>query len=279
MAAPHVTGVAALVGSYADWLLRDPVRMKARLLTTAKTLTPTAGKTVTGKLVNAFRAVDLTKPSVAAPDRFTVKTGTVIGATSVKTTLAWPAATDTGTGVASYELKRHATSGWSTVTVAATAHVAATTLTYGAAYTFQLKAKDLGNNTGGPASTPTIRMSLHQSGSSLAKYGSGWRSVKSKGASTGYVNTATRAGATMTFSFTGRSVAIVAPKGASRGSMKVYVDGTYVSTVSLYRSTTLTKSVVFSKGWITSGNHQVRVIVVGTSGHPRVDLDAFVVAR
>ena len=73
------------------------------------------------------------------------------------------------------------------------------------------------------------------------------------------------------------------PSGENAFGMKIA--GTMMVTVrqivsaQLYRSSTLTKSVVFSKGWTTSGNHQVRVIVVGTSGHPRVDLDAFVVAR
>jgi hypothetical protein len=61
--------------------------------------------------------------------------------------------------------------------------------------------------------------------------------------------------------------------------MKVYVDGVYVSTVSLYRSSFQAKVVVFSKGWASAGSHSVRVVDAGTPGHSRIDVDAFVVVR
>ena len=75
------------------------------------------------------------------------------------------------------------------------------------------------------------------------------------------------------------SVALVAPKGPSRGSVKVYVDGVYVSTVSLHRSSYLARVIVFAKAWPTKAAHTVKLVVVGTAGHPRVDVDGFVVIR
>ncbi len=59
----------------------------------------------------------------------------------------------------------------------------------------------------------------------------------------------------------------------------MYVDGTYVQTVDLYSSSTLSRQVVFSKSWATSGSHTLEVRVLGTSGRPRVDVDAFVVLQ
>jgi hypothetical protein len=70
-------------------------------------------------------------------------------------------------------------------------------------------------------------------------------------------------------------VAVVAPRSSSRGSIKVYVDGSYVSTVSTYRSSGQSRIVVFSKAWSASGAHTIKLVVVGTSGHPRFDIDAF----
>ncbi|HYH92468.1 MAG TPA: S8 family serine peptidase, partial [Candidatus Saccharimonadales bacterium] len=279
MAAPHVSGVAALVGSASATLLADPIRLRARLLSTGRPLAATAGKTATGRLLNALRAIDLTKPVVSAADRFGVKIGTVIGDTSVKINARWPAATDTGSGLASYELRRHGPTGWFTVPTSGTTAEGSSTLQYGSDYRYDLRAFDRAGNAGGPVSSATVRATLHQSGTSMATYGSGWSSVKSSTASTGYQNTSSTAGSTMTFAFTGRSVAIIAPKGPTRGSMKVYVDGTYISTVSLYRSSYLAKSAVFSRTFPSQGAHQVKVVVVGTSGHPRVDIDAFVVVR
>jgi subtilisin family serine protease len=277
MAAPHVTGVAALVGSEADWLLRDPARMRTRLMTRAKPLAATKGLTVTGGLVNAFRTADIWAPTVTAPTAFTIAAGTILGSTTVKTTIGWPTAADAGTGVASYELRRHASSGWTTIASATTAKSATSTLTFGTDYTFTLRATDVASNVSPTVTTPVLRPSLYQSGTSLASYGTGWASYKSASASKGYIDSAWKGGASMTFTATGRSISIVSPKGPTRGSMKVYVEGAFVSTVSLYRSSFQAQVVVFSKGWATAGSHSVRVVDAGTPGHSRVDIDAFAV--
>ena len=61
--------------------------------------------------------------------------------------------------------------------------------------------------------------------------------------------------------------------------MKVYVDGHYVRTLDLKASTTRYRAVAWSWGWTTSGAHTVRLVVVGTKGRPRVEVDAFAVVR
>ena len=99
--------------------------------------------------------------------------------------------------------------------------------------------------------------------------------VSSSSASGGSTRYATKSGAWVQFSFTGRAVAVIAPKGASRGSAKVYVDGTYVGTVSAYRSSSQSKIVLFARNWGASGSHKVKLVLTGTAGHPRFDIDAF----
>ncbi|MEA2545488.1 MAG: hypothetical protein QOI09_761, partial [Chloroflexota bacterium] len=37
--------------------------------------------------------------------------------------------------------------------------------------------------------------------------------------------------------------------------------------------------LVFSYSWATPGTHKIRIVVLGTAHHPRVDVDAFVVLR
>ena len=115
MAAPHVTGVAALVGSRLPALLDQPVAMRSRLLATGRGLTAAVGKTVTGRMVNALRAIDNVAPTLAPPDRFSVSLGSVVSATSFTGAVRWNAATDQMTGIASYAVKRKSPSGWSTV--------------------------------------------------------------------------------------------------------------------------------------------------------------------
>ena len=74
-------------------------------------------------------------------------------------------------------------------------------------------------------------------------------------------------------------MALVAPRGTSRGEAKVYVDGVYDSTISLHRASAQSQVVVFARSWPTKAAHTVKLVVVGTAGHPRVDVDAFVVIR
>ena len=68
---------------------------------------------------------------------------------------------------------------------------------------------------------------------------------------------------------------MIAPKGSSRGTVRVYIDGTSIGTVSAYRSSSQSKIVLFARNWSSSGSHTIRLLVLGTSGHPRFDIDAF----
>jgi len=57
------------------------------------------------------------------------------------------------------------------------------------------------------------------------------------------------------------------------------VDGVLKGTISTYSTTTRYRQNVFQFSWPTAGTHSVKIVVSGTSGHPRVDLDAFVVLK
>ena len=61
------------------------------------------------------------------------------------------------------------------------------------------------------------------------------------------------------------------------GSARVLVDGRSVGTVSLHATTSQPRRVVFSHAFATTGTHRVAIRVVGTAGHPRVDVDGFAV--
>jgi hypothetical protein len=83
------------------------------------------------------------------------------------------------------------------------------------------------------------------------------------------------AGASATYSFTGRSIAVVVPKGPTRGRVKVYVNGTYLTTVDLYAPTTQYRVLIWQRAWSTSATRTIRLVAVGTLTRPRIDLDAF----
>ena len=94
----------------------------------------------------------------------------------------------------------------------------------------------------------------------------------------GAVRYATTAGATATFTFTGSKVIWYGPVGPTRGQAKIRIDGTYVTTVNLFRSSFVARKAVFAKGWAAAGKHTLQIEVVGTPGHPYVAIDQLAVA-
>ena len=126
MAAPHVTAIAALVGSQAPTLLDTPTDLKERILDTAKNVGDTGGLTLTGRVADAAAAIDQTKPTALAPNSYAFVTGGGIGST-ITTRVRWPAGTDDLSGVASYALRQSVNgAAWTTVTASTTSLVCST---------------------------------------------------------------------------------------------------------------------------------------------------------
>jgi hypothetical protein len=90
---------------------------------------------------------------------------------------------------------------------------------------------------------------------------------------------ATTSGANVSFGINARSLALVMPKGPTRGWFKVYVDGIFVKSISLNSATVKNRQVVFAKNWSSVGLHTIKIVVSGTSGHPRVDMDAVIAGQ
>jgi hypothetical protein len=143
----------------------------------------------------------------------------------------------------------------------------------------RVRARDGATNWGDWSGASTITLARYQETSSKVTYRGTWWSHRTSSASSGRERYATRKGASVSFRFTGRAVGIVAPKSASRGSAKLYVDGVYVSTVNFHRSSFTPRNVVAARSWSSSGTHTIKLVALGTAGHPRIDVDAFLVIR
>ena len=106
-----------------------------------------------------------------------------------------------------------------------------------------------------------------------------WRTARHNAYAGDKVRYATSKGASATFTFTGSRVTWYGPTGPTRGKAKVFVDGEYVKTVNLRRGSFDARSALFRKSWASSGEHTIRIEVVGTAGHPMVAIDEFVVRK
>jgi hypothetical protein len=83
----------------------------------------------------------------------------------------------------------------------------------------------------------------------------------------------------MTFTTIGRGVALVAAYGPGRGKAKIYVDGRFRATIDLGSTTARLRAVAWQVKWPRSGLHTIKVVVVGTAGRPRVDIDGVIVVK
>ena len=107
-------------------------------------------------------------------------------------------------------------------------------------------------------------------------YGGHWGSKRVSSAWGGALRYSATRSSTVTYRFTGRSVGWVSLKAPTRGQASVYVDGHYAARVDLRSSSVTGRLVVFAKSWASVGTHTLKIVVLGTAGRPRVDVDGFV---
>jgi hypothetical protein len=212
--------------------------------------------------------IDDQPPVVTGPFlRFT--SGTV--GSTVPVRISWTG-TDATSGIASYDLIRDTFPGQSTYTLPPSTTVVTHALTAGKKVRYDLAATDKAGNGIPTAFGPTITPTLVQStGLSFAGTWSTQSSSSFVGGSTRY---ASKAGSRVTYTFTGRAIALVSTKASSRGKAEVWVDGVKVSTIDLYSSSAKYRQTVWYTSFASVGTHTVKIVVLGTSGRPRVDVDA-----
>jgi len=219
-----------------------------------------------------------TTPPVAQPPLLSLVRGAILGST-VPVQVSWPAATDVGVGVAGYELQASTNAGsWKTVSSGSPLNRSVTlNEARGANYRYADRARDAAGNVGGFATAPSVRVVVLSEASGAISFKGGW-SRSTSPSYDGRVAMSTRTpGASATYTFVGSSFAWISAVSPVRGSANVYVDGALQGTVDLYSKTTIPRQMVFTKTWTSSGRHTVRIVALGTSGHPRVDVDALVV--
>ena len=174
--------------------------------------------------------------------------------------------------------RRRSTGSWSTIATQSGRSIRQS-LGFGTTYRYATRTRTSGGSLGPIAYGQPIEATLFQEGTSLARYSGTWTSTTSSSASGGKLRTSTKAGAYVEFRRAAMAIAVVGRRGPTSGQAKIYVDGVLTTTIDLRRTSSQNRVVLFSKSWTTVAAHTVRVVVVGTSGRPRIDIDGFAVAR
>jgi hypothetical protein len=222
--------------------------------------------------------VDRTAPTSTAPLTSLRASTTMVA--SLPARVSWGASDVGGAGVASYDLARSVNGGaFSVLAAGLPAPVVDTLMTPGLTYRYEGRARDAAGNVGAWVAGPLITPLRYQNTSGYVGYSGTWYTGYSSLYFGGSVRYGRLAGARASLSVYARSVAFMTTRGPTRGVASVYVDGVLAATVDLYAPTGSYRYVAFSRTWTVPGTHSVRVVVAGTAGRPRVDLDAFEVLR
>ncbi|MFB6961022.1 peptidoglycan recognition protein [Streptomyces sp. NPDC056309] len=221
-----------------------------------------SGKTTTTAALNV--AAETTAPTFTTTPKLALRGGTV-NTTAVPVTLSWKATDDTA--LRSVELLSP-----TTATFGPTTTSSSRTAKSGTASTWSMRANDYAGNsrTSSPSYTPLILQE-----SSAVKSGS-WTTRSSSSYLGGKSYSSGSKGASLTWTFTGRSAAWVVSRASTSGQAYVYVDGTKVATVDLKSSATQYRQAIWTKTWSSSAKHTVKIVVVGTSGRPTITTDGLV---
>lgn len=220
--------------------------------------------------------VDNTAPTTPGSLTASPVTGTTLGALP-KVRLSWGASTDAGSGSVVYRLEQNVDGAGFLYAGSLTSTSTIRSLSPAHSYAFRVQAVDPLGNASGFAVGPTLHLSIGQNPTS--KSGT-WHTSSGSGYAGGSTWYATAAGASATYTASSvRSLAFVTTRATTRGSFKVYVDGVFKGTFSATASVTIGQWVIYQASWTSPGTHSLKIVVVGTSGHPRIDVDAFVVLK
>ncbi|WP_435850189.1 N-acetylmuramoyl-L-alanine amidase [Streptomyces uncialis] len=208
--------------------------------------------------------VEKTVPTFSTKPKLALRSGTVNTA-AVPVTLSWKAA-DTAA------LKEVRLTAPTAKTYGPTTTSASHTAKSGSATTWAMTAHDQAGNTASASvsGTPVILQET-----SAKKTGT-WSTKSSSSYLGGKSSSSTAKNASLTWTFTGRSAALVVSRAATSGQVDVFVDGRLAKTVDLKSSTTKYRDAIWTQSWSSSTKHTVKIVVKGTSGRPAITTDGLV---
>jgi len=216
--------------------------------------------------VSAVKTVtaDITKPAFPGRPDVTLRTG-AMSPTAAPVKLSWQASDAVGLSSVRATAPVPATFGPSVRSWNTSAKPGAKT-------TWRLQAVDLAGNAIAAPVTRTTTLVAETKGKRSGKW-----SKAAGGSHLGKAALASSAkNASLSWTFTARSVALLAMKSKTSGKMSVYVDGKKVGTVDLKSGTTAYRQAVWAKSWSSTKKHTVKIVVVGTKGRPKVTTDGII---
>jgi subtilisin family serine protease len=287
MAAPHATGVAALVTAVNSSF--TPLQIKDRIMKTVTKLSSLTGKTVTGGLINAGAAVvtdvdgeipgvklngtSVTSTLNATSDKDDVYSITLLKGEKVSVSLTGAKGTDFDIYLYNSSAKTvNSSSGMVAFSEKAGTSTESFSFVAPSDGTYYL---DVYAYKGSGSYTATVKYGVtagvYEDTSTALNFNGNWKKVTSSAASGGAYKTVNEPGARVRLVFNGTAISFKTIKSSTRGIAKVTLDGTAYN-VDLYSATTVNQAVVFNKTGLKAGRH---VLTIEWTGKPHAGAKKF----
>jgi photosystem II stability/assembly factor-like uncharacterized protein len=121
--------------------------------------------------------------------------------------------------------------------------------------------------------TPALRLSMLQETAAALSYHGAWKKTHSASATGGHLIRTTTAGSRLTYRFTGRDVALIAPTCPTCSAIRVSVDGAPPSKISLHSSSLVPQAIHLLGRFAASGLHTVTITAAPRDGQTRVNVE------
>jgi hypothetical protein len=226
---------------------------------------------------------DITAPAAPASVSYRIFGS---GRFGIPVRVEWPPASDGagGSGIQKYRVTRSVNGGafteFANVLPSATPGLSLDLPNSAITYRFCVYAIDngtdssgFGGNMSGPRCTASFKTVSVSESSAAMKFTGTWGLSSSSVYVGGKAKVSSTKNSSATVSFRGNHVGWYARLGPTYGQAKVYIDGVFNRTVNLYSATVFDRKLVFTKSWSAVGNHSIKIVVYGTSGHPKVVVD------
>jgi hypothetical protein len=224
------------------------------------------------------RYPDTTNPVATAPVQHLGTTW--VTSTRVPLAMTW-SGSDRGWGIKSYQLQRSLNGGaWSTVALpSAAATVVGFAATPGSTLRFRVRPTDKAGHVGAWVYGPTFRVVLGSDTNTAVRYGGTWTRVASATALGGVLHRTSTRNASATYTVAARDFTWIAARGPKNGKAAIYVNGVLTKTIDLYAATTTPRTIAYRIHWTTAATRTIRIVNLGTTGRPTVELDGLAFLR
>jgi hypothetical protein len=195
---------------------------------------------------------------------------------AVPLSLAWSATPGSGT-ICRYEVQKGSAAEPPNQVGVVEAPALSTSSQRASGLYFRVRASGCDGTVSEFAVSAPVDLRLLQESTPALRRSAGWRRSAAADASGGYVLRTASPGARITLSFTGRSLALVVPKGPGYGALSVSLDGAAATRIGLNSSRRAAQLALYVVNLPSSGRHKVIIRARAVGSRRRVDVDAFAV--